>query len=109
MQHCSHRQSSTLKGGEWGERILENQPCQQVRHEGGDGDGDEAGHHEGVVEEVLTNLGGAGTVEIDGSHIRGVRRDEEIAIDGGEHTEQHRSGDTEGVRQRQHRYDDSAL
>jgi len=79
---------------------LKYQPAQQVRHERRDSDGDEAGHHERVVQEVLAYLRSAGTVEVDSSHIGRVCRDEEIAVHRGQDTEHDRSGYAEAVGQR---------
>jgi len=66
---------------------LEDKPGKEVRNDGGDTYGDETGHHEGMVEQILAYLRCAGAVEIDGRYIRRIVRDKEIAIDGWQHAE----------------------
>ena len=48
-------------------------------------DVDHARHHERVVQEVLTNDGGARAVEVHGCDIRRIVRDEEVTVDGRQH------------------------
>ena len=62
-----------------------------------------------MVEQVLTNDGGARAVEVDRSDIAGIVGDEEVAIDRRQHAEQHGAGDIEGIGQRQHGHHHSAL
>ena len=62
----------------------------------GDGGGDEAGHHEGVVEDPAAYACGAGGVEIYSGHDRRIVRDDEIAVDGRKEGYEHHGADSEG-------------
>ena len=64
---------------------------QSVCHDGGDGNTDETWHHEGVVEQVLTNDGGARAVEVHGGNIRWVVRNEEVSINTWQNAQEHRT------------------
>ena len=48
----------------------------------------QAGHHEGVVQQVLADDGGTRAVEVHRGDVRGVVGDEEVAIYRGEHAQQ---------------------
>ena len=62
-----------------------------------------------MVQQVLTDDGRAGAVEVDGGDIRRVVGDEEIAIYRRQHTQQHYARDAQTVGQRQHRYHHGTL
>ena len=60
-------------------------------HEGGD----ESRQLEGVVDDVFAYMCGAGAIKANGSHLGGVVRQEEVAVDGGEEYKHHRRRHTQ--------------
>ena len=62
-----------------------------------------------MVEQVFANDGGTGAVEIHCRDVAGIVRDEEVAIDGGQHAKQYGAGNAKGIGQRQHSYNDGTL
>ena len=52
----------------------------EVAGDAGDDGVDHTWHHEGMVQQVLADDGGAGAVEVHGGDIRGIVGDEEITV-----------------------------
>lgn len=77
--------------------------------DGGGDDVDQSRCHERMVEQVFTNDCRARFIEVDGSYIRRIIRDEEITIDRRHHTEENPRFDMQGVGQWQHAHHNSAL
>ena len=67
-------------------------PCEEHGDESGNAHADEAGHHETMVEEILSDDGRPAAVEVDGGDVRRIVGNEEIAIDAGEDTEEDFAG-----------------
>ena len=62
-----------------------------------------------MVQQVLADDGGAGTVEVHGGDVGGVIRDEEVPVHAREHAQKHGAFDAEAVGEGEHGDHDGAL
>ena len=62
-----------------------------------------------MVQQVLADDGGAGTVEVHGGDVGGVIRDEEVPVHAREHAQEHGAFDAEAVGEGEHGDHDGAL
>lgn len=70
----------------------DQQQPQRHRHSGGN----QARHHERMVEEIFADMRRPGPVEIDGGYDGRIVRDKEISVYGGKQRDQHIGRDAEG-------------
>ena len=74
-----------MSGSEAGEIAREKHRCHQITNDGGHEYADEARHHETVVQQVLAYHCCSRAVEVHRGDVGRIVRDEEIAINAGQH------------------------